>query len=52
MTEQMADFEQRRYTPYHDLTTMGVFLNTLRLRQKGRHFPYDIFKCILSNEYV
>ena len=27
-------------------------LNTLRSRQNGRHFPYDIFKCIFSNENV
>ena len=27
-------------------------LNTLRLRQKGRHFPDDIFKCIFLNENV
>ena len=24
--------------------------NTLRLRQNGRHFPDDIFKCIFLNE--
>ena len=27
-------------------------LNTLRLRQNGRHFPDDIFKCIFLNENV
>ena len=27
-------------------------LNTLRPRYNGRHFPYDIFKCILLNENV
>ena len=26
--------------------------NTLRLRQNGRHFPDNIFKCILLNENV
>ena len=26
--------------------------NTLRLRQNGRHFPDDIFKCIFLNENV
>ena len=26
------------------------FLNTLRPRQNGRHFPDDIFKCIFLNE--
>ena len=25
------------------------FFNTLRLRQNGRHFPEDIFKCIFLN---
>ena len=28
------------------------WLNTLRPRQDGRHFPDDIFKCILLNENV
>ena len=27
-------------------------VNTLRLRQNGRHFPDDIFKCIFLNEKV
>ena len=27
-------------------------INTLRPRQKGRHFPYDIFKCIFLNENI
>ena len=27
-------------------------LNTLRLRQKGRHLEKDIFKCIFLNENV
>ena len=26
------------------------FVHTLCLTQNGRHFPYDIFKCILLNE--
>ena len=30
----------------------GVWLNTLRPRQNGRHFPDDIFKCIFLNENV
>ena len=30
----------------------GILLNTLRPRQNGRHFPDDIFKCILVNENV
>ena len=28
------------------------YINTLRLRQNGRHFPDDIFKCIFLNENV
>ena len=28
----------------------GSSVNTLRLRQNGRHFPDDIFKCIFLNE--
>ena len=28
------------------------FINTLRPRQHGRHFPDDIFKCIFLNEHV
>ena len=27
-----------------------IWLNTLRPRQNGRHFPYDIFKCISFNK--
>ena len=30
----------------------GQDINTLRLRQNGRHFPDDIFKCIFLNENV
>ena len=29
-----------------------IFVNTLRRRQNGRHFPDDIFKCIFLNENV
>ena len=29
-----------------------VWVNTLRPRQDGRHFPDDIFKCIFLNENV
>ena len=32
--------------------TAGILFNTLRLRQDGRHFPNDIFKCIFLNENV
>ena len=30
----------------------GEWVNTLRLRQNGCHFPDDIFKCIFVNENV
>ena len=30
--------------------TSQVLINTLRLRQDGRHFADDIFTCILFNE--
>ena len=30
----------------------GLFFNTLRPRQNGRHFADDIFKCIFLNENV
>ena len=32
------------------LTAPSHYLNTLRPRQNGRHFPDDIFKCIFLNE--
>ena len=32
--------------------THFMCFNTLRLRQNGRHFPDDIFKCIFLNENV
>ena len=45
--------------PYTEKTASGGFqifdichINTLRLRQNGRHFPDDIFKCIFLNENV
>ena len=31
---------------------VSVFINTLRLRQNGRHFTHDIFKCIFLNRNV
>ena len=31
---------------------LWIFINTLRPRQNGRHFPDDIFKCIFLNENV
>ena len=31
---------------------MNNLINTLRLSQNGRHFPNDIFKCIILNENV
>ena len=30
----------------------NIIINTLRLRQNGRHFADDIFKCIFLNENV
>ena len=30
----------------------NAVLNTLRLRQNGRHFPDNIFKCIFLNENI
>ena len=33
-------------------STCGLAINTLRLRQNGRHFPDDIFKCIFLNQNV
>ena len=44
--------------PLHPITGADIFgymslqLNTLRPRQKCRHFADDIFKCILLNENV
>ena len=32
--------------------TKGLWINTLRPRQNGRHFPDDIFKCIFLNESI
>ena len=29
---------------------LNVYINTLKPRQSGRHFPDDIFKCIFVNE--
>ena len=34
------------------LYSYSNYFNTLRLRQHGRHFPDDIFKCIFLNENV
>ena len=34
------------------LYTWDRIMNTLRLRQNGRHFPNHILKCILLNENV
>ena len=35
------------------ITSWGLkWVNTLRLRQNGHHFPDDIFKCIFLNENV
>ena len=49
----------RRYRAHCDVTVMNKLntliyslLNILRPRQSGRHFPYDIFKCIFLKENV
>ena len=34
------------------ITIILIFFNTLRPRQKGRHFADDIFKCIFVNENI
>ena len=34
------------------LSNVWYLLNTLKPRQNGRHFPDNIFKCILLNENV
>ena len=36
----------------HKYSTWGRWVNTLRPRQNGRHFPDDIFKCIFLNENI
>ena len=36
----------------HVSLTFMFSINTLRLRQNGRHFPDDIFKCIFLNEKI
>ena len=35
-----------------NMLTAAARLNTLRLRQNGRHFPDDIFKCIFLNKNI
>ena len=39
-------------THMHFCVTRGRWVNTLRLRQNGHHFPDDIFKCIFLNENI
>ena len=34
------------------VTNMHPYINSMRLRQNGRHFTDDIFKCIFLNENV
>ena len=36
----------------HKASMKQIFINSLRLRQSGRHFADDIFKCISLNENV
>ena len=38
--------------PNYESVKWGEMFNTLRLRQDGRHFPDDIFKCIFLNKNV
>ena len=40
----------RSLVPYD--VTRPQWVNTLRPRQNGRHFPDDIFKCIFLNENI
>ena len=35
---------------YQDSRPSNGYINTLRPRQDGRHFPDNIFKCIFLNE--
>ena len=39
---------------YHQCVDIlsDAVINTSRLRQNGRHFQDDIFKCIFLNEYI
>ena len=41
-----------RKQPMYLLIHVLISVNILRLRQDGRHFPDDIFKCIFLNENV
>ena len=46
-------YEGQRVTPCQmTLHEISWFINTLRPRQNGRHFPDDIFKCIFLNKNV
>ena len=36
--------------PTHICVTRPQWVNTLRPGQNGRHFPYDVFKCVFLNE--
>ena len=42
----------REHSPSGYITFKRDHVNTLRPRQQGRHFPDNIFKCILLNENV
>ena len=47
----LVTWHQTSDKPLPELRIMGRWVNTLRLRQNGRHFlPDDIFKCIFLNE--
>ena len=44
-------YELTKDTPYLALI-FEILVNTLRPRQDGRLFPYDIFKCFLLIENI
>ena len=44
--------EKHAQQTHWGITIPQGLINTLRLRQNGRHFPDDIFKCIFLNERV
>ena len=51
LQRQWIDCTDKATAVIAKLTPM-MTLNTLRLRQDGRHFPDDILKCIFLNENV
>ena len=50
---QVGGLMQRRRNSRALVTVLQIFcINTLGLRQDGRHFAEDIFKCIFLNENI